>query len=116
MVEKVWFSDGEEKDLLGALRFLEETRGKPIVNQYEELQKSVVDFVKSSVDYKFGRNYSGWNPISKIWAAEQVGEPFNKEDPFIAPGYTLMHEHTRLSGLVEEFKRELRRMVLNWTP
>lgn len=112
-VEKVWLSDGEEAEFNQILRFLEDTRRRSIVNQYERLQSAAVDFVKSSVRYKFGRIYSDLDSIRKIWAAEQNGEKFDRGNPCIAPGYRLMHEHPRLSGLVEEFKRDLRQIIFS---
>lgn len=112
-VEKVWYSNSEESVLLGVLQFLEQSQGKPIVHRYEELQESVIDYVRSSIRYQRGRVDSGWDSISKIWAAEQGGEKFDRENPYIAPGYTLMHEHPRLSGLVEEFKKDLRQIILS---
>lgn len=112
-VEKVWCSDSEEAILLAVLQFLEQSQGKPLVQRYEELQESAIEYVRSSIRYQRGRIYSDLDPIKKNWAAEQNGEKFDRENPYIAPGYTLMHQHPHLSGLVEEFKRDLRQIIFS---
>ena len=73
----------------------------------------MVDYVRRATEYKLGRVNNGWESISRIQGAELGGERIDRENRYIAPGYTLMEEHPRLRGLVEEFKRELRLIVLS---
>ena len=111
-LKKVWFSDSEEAAFFDVLRFLEEARGRPIVARYEKFQGAVIEYLKSSIRYQRERVESGWNSINDIWAAERTGK-INREDPYIAPGFTLMHEYPHLDGLVEEFKKDLRQIVFS---
>ncbi|MDA0263707.1 MAG: hypothetical protein O3A93_00815 [Chloroflexi bacterium] len=114
-VVKVWFADVEETEFYEVLRFLEESQGRQITDRYEELQRAMVDYVRRATEYKWGRVNNGLESISRIQAAELGGEKIDEENLYIAPGYALMEEHPRLRGLVEEFKRELRLIVISKT-
>ena len=110
-IVSVWFTDTEEVALVQHLVSLDRANGGHLAKVYRELQTETLSYLKRIRIYKRGVQEDGWETISRIEDAE-LGGSVNPENPYIAPGYNLMEEYPRLSGLVERFKSDVRIAIL----